>query len=787
MRKAQFGVAVADRGSHSEQDRSLPANDALSAPLPAGRAYAGKRQEYRGALQWTWLVVGCALSFVCFSRAPIGVQIVSSRADSVSGGDVLVKVSGTDEVSWSVTLNGRDVTRSFKLSQRSGDLLAMLTGLDIGPNTLEIWVDGRPSSSLQIVDYPVAGPIFSGPHQQPFICQTIQAGLGPAVDSDCKAETKVEYYYKSTAVGESPTGQADAAAGDGVSTQLTPGFKRYDINGPRPADIAQTVTSDGRTVDYIVRREIGTINRAIYDIQFLHIPEKPLPSPWTRPTPDWNGRLVYVFGGGCGAGYHQGVLEPAGGPQQPLLAQGYAVVTSTLNIFANSCDDRVSAETLSMVKEHFIKNFGEPVHTIGYGASGGAMQVYLTAQNYPGLLDGIIASVSFPDVITTSVSAIDCMLLDHAFAKANQPWSDEQKTAVSGFAAWRTCMEGWTLRFADPRNCDTILPKGTIYDPVANRRGARCDIYDNEVSVFGRDPRTGFARRPLDNVGVQYGLAAFNKGKIDAEHFIEVNQLIGGIDIDGRATSARMEADLQSLHMAYRRGLVLTGGGGLGEIPIIDWRSYVDGLADVHDRVRSFSTRARLVAANGAADNQLMLVDPPIKSLFLTPHWSAAMVAKREGYLTREIDAWLDHVAADRAPGSLSEKLARGKPADLSEGCWMLDGEKVSEHASYDQQGKCNQAYPSHGDPRIAAGASVSDDVLKCALKPVNPFDYVHALNADQLARLRAIFPTGVCDYSKPGAGQEVTASTWQRFDDDVPQAGAARNTLDHKIPAQGF
>ena len=51
---------------------------------------------------------------------------------------------------------------------------------------------------------------------------------------------------------------------------------------------------------------------------------------------------------------------------------------------------------LAMVKEHFIKRFGVPVHTIGWGGSGGSMQQHLIAQNYPGLLDGIIPSSEFP-------------------------------------------------------------------------------------------------------------------------------------------------------------------------------------------------------------------------------------------------------------------------------------------------------------------------------------------------------------------------------------------------------
>ena len=49
---------------------------------------------------------------------------------------------------------------------------------------------------------------------------------------------------------------------------------------------------------------------------------------------------------------------------------------------------------------------------------------------------------------------------------------------------------------------------------MKNPTGARCDVYDHAVNVWGKDPKTGFARRPLDNVGIQYGLGALNSGVI---------------------------------------------------------------------------------------------------------------------------------------------------------------------------------------------------------------------------------------------------------------------------------
>lgn len=692
-------------------------------------------------------------------------RAISSRPDTVSGGDVLVQVNVPSRSNWDVQLDGRDVTSSFRAREVSNKLLALLTGLKIGKNVVEVRVDGSTKSKLEIVGHPLAGPIFSGPRQEPFICQTGDNGLGPPADLDCNSKTIVQYYYKSTELAQKIGPDAMIAALGLAPGSLMPGFKVYDLSGLVPSDVAQTVTTDGQAVPYIVRRELGTINRAIYDIQFLHRPGQPLPTPWTHPTPGWNGRLVYVFGGGCGPGYHQGTLGIVGRSQEPLLAQGYAIATSTLNIFGVTCNDRVSAETLSKVKEHFIKQYGEPLHTIGWGGSGGAMQLYLTAQNYPGLLDGIVPSMTFSDMPSDVQLDSDCSLLDQAFETTKLTWTERQKTAVSGFATWRTCSfardsRGHPLATLDPRNCDPSVRKELIYDRATNPKGARCDLYDNEINIFGRNPNTGFAYRPLDNVGVQYGLAAFNSGKIDAEHFIDLNERIGGYDEDGHIVGTRTQADLEALRIAYQRGLVLTGGGGLSQVPIIDWHLYGDDLANAHDLFRSFATRARLIAANGNADNQVILIDPR-SDLWI--EWDTP-VLDRERDLMAEMDRWLDNIAADRATGTMSAKVARNKPSGVADGCRATDGERIVEPATYEGSGSCNDLYPPHADPRIAAGGPLTDDVLKCELKPISAADYSRPLTPHQLRRLKAIFPDGVCDYSRRGIGQGVTLATWQSF-----------------------
>jgi len=92
-----------------------------------------------------------------------------------------------------------------------------------------------------------------------------------------------------------------------------------------PLDLART-TVNGRSVPYVVRLEQGTIDRAVYQLAALYDGTNPQP---LRPDTSWNQRLVYTFGFGCDAGYHQGAFT--GGVLNDLfLHQGYAVASSTL-------------------------------------------------------------------------------------------------------------------------------------------------------------------------------------------------------------------------------------------------------------------------------------------------------------------------------------------------------------------------------------------------------------------------------------------------------------------------
>ena len=129
-------------------------------------------------------------------------------------------------------------------------------------------------------------------------------------------------------------------------------------------------------------------------------------APARRGTDAWSTR----FGGGVAAGYHQGrTIGGLNGNRGNLedgqfgdypVAKGYALAGSSLNVFGTHANDVVSAETMMMVKEHFIEEFGPVRWTIGSGRSGGSMQQHMIANNYPGLLDAIVPTASFADTMT---------------------------------------------------------------------------------------------------------------------------------------------------------------------------------------------------------------------------------------------------------------------------------------------------------------------------------------------------------------------------------------------------
>lgn len=692
--------------------------------------------------------------------AVLEVKAVSTRADMVTGGDVLVDVAlpaGVAPETVTLALNGRDVSAQLKPDSQAKALRGVVSGLSVGDNVLTA-SGANARGELKLKNFPLSGPVFSGPQEKPFLCQTAQFRIYPngpflpaAQDAACSVATRVDYVYR--------------AADDT--------FKPLDPQAVAPADMKQAVTKDGASVLYVVRLETGVINRAIYQTAVLHDPKaEQAPSPGGT-LKGWNQRLVYPFGGGCGGGWYAQGTSTGGVLNDLLLSQGYGVASSSLNVLGTNCNDIVSAETVMMVKERFAESYGAPRYTIGFGCSGAAIQQYMIGSNYPGLLDGLVPSCTFPDV--SSPPSSDARLL-YAYYNGSRtvPWSEAQIAAASGYWGYGHIVNQhtvWAPRFDPTPNRPNgyrsalfshPVPDALRFDPVTNPTGARATHWDHTVNAFGRDPATGYARRAMDNVGVQYGLAALNDGRITKDQFIDLNDKIGGFDINGTVIAQRTQGDPLGIRAAYETGRLMQGGGGLASIPIVDWDQIAtDELpaGDLHLKFYHYMVRARLVKANGDASNMVMWNGGQIDTAYV----GAQALAR--------VDEWLARIASDTSGLGKREKMLKNKPADLTDGCWKPAGGGgnpvfIAEPQFLGTRGSsaCNSLYPGYSYPRGVAGEPAAADIVKCALRPIDPADYKVAFSAAELVRLNAVFPGGVCDYSKPGVEQKPLAGTWLRY-----------------------
>lgn len=682
----------------------------------------------------------------------LAIRALSTHAEHVSGGDVLVEVAalgggGAPEV----RLDGADVTDAFREdASRPGRWTGLLTGLAEGSSELVARLGGT-EISLALTNYPVTGPIVSGPHQTPFICQTEAfrlpdgSTLGPPLDDACTAADRVDYLY--------------LAQGDSTLSPLPD-------TSALPADVADAFTLTGTRVPFVVRLETGTVNRGIYQSVVLHDPtSEPAPSPFAPPR-GWNRRLIAIQGFGCTGGWYiqgaaQGNLDGGSGRFILLdvdrLGEGYALFTNTLHHPSNNCNAVLSSEAAMMSKERFVETHGVPDFTVSAGCSGGSYGSAQPADRVSDLFDGVLISCTFPDPLSIALSGSDGHLLSHYWSVINpHGFTDEQKAAVTGYKsvgafldaanqAGRTDPVPGRVDISGYRSAvfNAVVPESHHYHPTRNPAGARPTVYDAAANVYGRDSATGFALRPFDNVGVQYGLAALEASVITVDQFLDVNERVGGYDHDANYVSERSEGDLGAIERAYRSGLQLVGSGGLAEIPVFDITGIYNEDAAYHYQWFHFALRERLLQANGDTENHVMWRGSPV------PYAQAWEIF---------ID-WVAAYRADEGPGPRRERVIRHKPAAAVDGCFH-DATFVVEAQTlgYEPTTACNRLFPSWTFPRHAAGGPLAANVLKCARVPPSRDMYAVTFSDAQWRRLLAAFPSGVCDWSRPGVGQaEVT------------------------------
>jgi hypothetical protein len=665
---------------------------------------------------------------VSASAGQLAIEVLSTRADLVSDGDAYLEVvvpDGADPAALVVDVDGRDVTDAFAV-RADGRYLGIVDDLVEGDNVVTASLPDGSGASITLTNHPRGGPIFSGPHIEPWTCAD---GARADEDDDCDRGTTYEYLYRS-------------------DDPLRSGWQDYDPEDP-PDDVATTTTDEGETVPFVVRLETGVITRDEYRIAVLYDPAEPW-EPW-EPQPGYNGKLVINHGASCNTSYRQGSAPDV--LDEDLLGEGYVVMSHALNNAGHNCNIVTQAESMVATKEHLVEAYGEVRYTIGSGCSGGALAQQQVANAYPGLFQGLTPACSYPDAWSSSMQYVDYLRM---------LWYFQDPTGWGVGTVWEPTQIQQMIGHVNPSNpitFTTVIPFSgqpdrscpgvadeEVYDPEANPDGVRCTLHDYMINIFGEDPETGWARRPADVEGILYGLDGLLAGTLLPANFVDLNVKIGGLDDDARYRRERGSGDEVAIERAYESGAVNTASN-LDEVAIIDLRGPDPGA--FHDVYRTYALRERLIREHGHADNQLL--------------WRGSVALFGDVTFATEaifaMSRWLDAVDEDDRDVPLSRKIVESRPDSVTDRCTSGAGQDVP--AVY-----CDTVVESYSTPRQEAGMPATDDVLKCQLKPLRKGDFPGVdFTDEQWEALEETYPDGVCDYTKPDANR-VATTPWMTYED---------------------
>lgn len=622
-------------------------------------------------------------------------------------------------------------------------------------------------------------PLFSGNLNYPFSCHTQSSGLGqPLVDNQELLGIPIFELDKKGKKTHKVLGFSKDCL---IPSQLR--LFKVDIN-EKITEIQDT--KNIKPDDLILRIEQGTINRYIYAIvmpvKVNEISDRLLNSLW-------NKKLIYQFAGGVGIGFRQGKLNPKKliSRRIPQLKQGYAVISSTANKTSFSYNMLQAEDTVRRVKSQFIALYGKPLYTVGIGGSGGGLAQYLLAQNSSGLIDGALPLYSYPDMISQTLYALDCDLLNsyYTFKSSLENWDiADKKQSIEGFnnsniehKSWyfypfnqlasakkvyipknySECIHGYFGLSSLINNPDQGFIKNTFSPEV--KRKTHWSYWQDLANILGIDEQ-GFANSAWDNQGVQYGLSSLQKKIISAKEFIHLNYHIGGwkpqqkmkqeqlvylpfikipiwmtqwsrhnIYPAKKGPAKRSKASSEAIKNAYRYGQVFIG---FNDIPTIDIHHYLEPKLDMHHISTSFATRVRITEQINNLQNHKIWIAHP------------------------------DHTPLDEAFSAMDEWLLKGDSKKLqtktSDRCYDKDGKVIAQgNKVWDgdwnnkSHGKCTSTYPIYTNSRIQAGGPWQGSIFKCKTMSIE-----NAINSGLYGdtdmnpykdKLKQIYPNGVCDY----------------------------------------
>ena len=216
--------------------------------------------------------------------------------------------------------------------------------------------------------------------------------------------------------------------------------------------------------------------------------------------------------------------------------------------------------------------------------------------------------------------------------------------------------------------------------------------------------------------------------------------------LGANGVAARTEGSIDAMHAAYRSGLVFDGKI---DIPIIDWRHYLDGELNMHNARQSFAEPGAHARARRRRVEPGDLVHGRAARARLRPD---ADGARCDGSVADEHRAHpgrrREQARRRRRPLLRHERHADLRRRDAWNG--IIDAKRA---------GPCTQLFQIHGTSRTVAGGPFDEELYKCKLQPVDGAIARGLYGSWQpteteLARLQQIFPGGVCDYAKGDAGR---------------------------------
>jgi hypothetical protein len=691
------------------------------------------------------------------------IQVLSNRPDMVSAGDVLVEVrlENADAVDKLVLLrNGSDVSSVLQATATDPlRLLGVVDGLSVGENTISANI----GNTITVVNYPSGGPVFTGPHIQPWVCQD------GAADENCNQSAEYSWWYKST---------------DPNKTSLQP----YDPENPAD-DVKMTTTDTGETLPFIVRQEVGYQARDKYTIFTL----QKVDEDWTAALPQsqWNRRLLVTHGGNCRGDHdtgsvrtddYAGTIPGNPGIEQSYLTAlglGWSVMSTAQMNLGHNCNLSYQAESLMMAKERFIEQYGELRYTVGTGCSGGAITQNMIANAYPGLYQGLLTTCTYPDVMSTATQFADYHILLRYFgtnqsnpaltARDGTTYTVAQQNEIyghrNGVVNASLADSALFAEAVDPASSCGGVTAEERFNKDTNPSGVRCDVMtfmQNMIGVRERFPAEdqlrdhwsqiekdlgyAFSGFPLGNEGVQYGLIPLQQAIITPAQFLALNSNIGGIDPSLNVTTERYKADYPALPNAYRTGIMNTIVN-MDTVAIINMTGPDPGAA--HDSVHGYWVRWRIEREFGHRDNFV--------------HWGGATALIGDpNYMNQSLIAmasWLDAIETDVSEAPLAQKIISNKPASLQDQCNGAQGQMCSKESML-----------VFGTPRTQAGDDKYGDQIQCQLKPFNRGDDygldIEVWQEEDWLLLEKTFATGVCDWSKRPLEWQRTV-TWLKYQDD--------------------